>query len=165
MSAAADWPDGLSEALKAIRTRPLFVMRLQVLPIVDIGQTPGARRMVGLVPGGTFAGERLSGEVVSAADWQDRRADGVVKLDVRAILETDDGALIAMTYQGLRHGPPEVMARLARGEPVDPADYYFRISPTFETAAPKYDWLNRVLALGTGHREPDGPVYSVFEVL
>jgi hypothetical protein len=70
-----------------------------------------------------------------------------------------------MTYRGLRHGPPDVVARIEKGEVVDPVSYYFRTNPLFETAAAKYDWLNRIVAIGIGHRRADGPVYSVFEVL
>jgi hypothetical protein len=70
-----------------------------------------------------------------------------------------------MTYRGLRHGPADVIERLERGEAVDPERYYFRISPLFETAAPRYDWINRVIAVGIGHRLAEGPVYSIFEVL
>jgi hypothetical protein len=70
-----------------------------------------------------------------------------------------------MTYSGIRTGSPDVLARLAKGAPVDPAEYYFRISPLFSTATPKYERLNRVLAIGIGHRLPEGPVYSIFEVL
>jgi len=70
-----------------------------------------------------------------------------------------------MTYAGVRAGSPEVLARLAKGAPVDPTEYYFRINPLFDTGDAKYAWLNRVVALGAGHRLPDGPVYSVFEVL
>jgi hypothetical protein len=81
------------------------------------------------------------------------------------MLETEDGALIGMRYEGLRAGPPEVLARLGRGEPVDPAEYYFRITPTFETGHPTYAWINRLVAVGQGHRPPGGPVYTVFEVL
>ena len=61
--------------------------------------------------------------------------------------------------------PPDVVARIDRGESVDPASYYFRISPFFETAAASYAWLNRVVAVGIGHRTPAGPIYSIFEVL
>ena len=89
----------------------------------------------------------------------------VVVLDVRLLLRTDDGEHIYMSYRGLRHGPAEVMARLAAGEPVDPATYYFRIAPVFETAAKKYDWINKIVAVGTGRREATGPIYSVHEVL
>ena len=81
------------------------------------------------------------------------------------MLRTDDGALIGMTYQGFRHGPAAVIERLNRGEPVDPSEYYFRTAPLFETSAPKYDWLNRIVAIATGDRKPEGPIYEVFEVL
>jgi hypothetical protein len=80
-------------------------------------------------------------------------------------MKTSDEALIAMTYRGVRYGPADVIKRIEHGEAVDPASYYFRINPMFETAAVNYDWLNRILAVGIGHRQPDGPVYSVFEVL
>jgi hypothetical protein len=158
--------DGLPEVLKTVRTRPLFVMHLRVRPLVVVGATPGVNRRIGLVPGGSFEGERLSGEVIDGgSDWQAVRADGSTTLDVRLVMKTNDDATIAMTYRGVRHGPTDVIERLERGEAVDPASYYFRINPMFETAAANYGWLNRVLALGIGHRQPDGPVYSVFEVL
>src|SRR5579871_2279074 len=118
--------DDLPEALKSVRTRPLFVMRLSVRPILDLGVTAGPHRRIGVVFGGAFAGERLSGEVMDGgADWQDVRRDGATTLDVRLILKTDTGALIGMTYRGLRHGPAEVMEKMARGEPIDAASYYF----------------------------------------
>jgi hypothetical protein len=84
---------------------------------------------------------------------------------VRITLETDDGQLIYMTYRGIRHGPAEVMARLAKGEAVDPASSYFRTTPAFETASQKYDWLNRIVSVASGRREKSGPVYEVYEVL
>jgi hypothetical protein len=70
-----------------------------------------------------------------------------------------------MTYTGIRHGPPDVMARLGRGEPVDPASYYFRIVPTFQAAEGRYEWLNRIVAVADGQRLPEGPVYQVYEIL
>ena len=116
--------------------------------------------------GGTFQGERLRGTVLpGGADWIIVRGDGATTLDVRLVLETDDKALIGMTYRGMRHGPAAVMERLNRGEMVDPSEYYFRTAITFETAAAKYDWLNRIIAIGTGRRPPEGPVYEIFEVL
>ena len=151
--------------LQSIQMRPLFVMRLDVKPMVMVGDTPGAFRRVGIVPSGTFAGERLSGKVLDGgSDWQTVRSDGSTTLDVRLILETDDGAHITMAYRGIRHGAADVIQRLEKGEEVDPASYYFRINPLFEAPAGKYEWLNRVVAIGTGHRFADGPVYSVFEV-
>jgi hypothetical protein len=150
-----------------IQTRPLFEIQLQVPSVVDIGATPLGRRRIAAVTGGQFHGERLRGTVVGApaGDWLLQRADGVTVLDVRLLLRTDDGEHIYMSYRGLRHGPAEVMARLAAGETVDPATYYFRIAPVFETAATKYEWLNKVVAVGTGRREPTGPIYVVEEVL
>lgn len=149
-----------------IRTRHLFALRLQVAGMQAIGATPSGGRRIGLVAGGTFQGERLNGTVLpGGADWLMDRGDGSTTLDVRLVLQTDDGAAIGMTYRGMRHGPADVMQRVARGERVDPASYYFRTSVAFETAAPTYDWLNRVIAIGTGDRLPEGPVYDVFEVL
>jgi Protein of unknown function (DUF3237) len=158
--------DDLPEVLKNVRTRPLFVMHLNVRPLVVVGATPGINRRIGLVPGGSFEGERLSGQVMDGgSDWQGVRTDGSTSLDVRLVLKTHDDAMIAMTYRGVRHGPTDVIQRMERGEAIDPSTYYFRISPMFETASASYDWLNRILAIGIGHRRPDGPVYSVFEVL
>jgi len=156
----------LPEFMKNVRTKPMFAMRLDVRPLLIVGATPGAYRRVGVVTGGSFEGERLSGAVLDgASDWQTVRNDGSTTLNVRLVLKTEDGALIGMTYQGLRHGPPDIIARIEKGEVVDPASYYFRINPLFETEAAKYDWINRVIAVGIGHRFADGPVYSVFEVL
>ena len=158
--------DKLPEVLKRVRTQPLFVMRLDVRKLLIVGATPGAYRRIGVVPGGSFEGERLSGDVLDGgSDWQTVRNDGTTTLNVRLVLKTKDDALICMTYQGVRHGPPDVLERIEKGEVVDPTSYYFRINPLFETAAAKYDWLNRVVGVGIGHRSPDGPIYSVFEVL
>ena len=152
--------------LAEVRTKPLFVMKLDARPPLVIGETPVTRRQVRVIFGGRFEGERLSGNVLDGgSDWQAIRADGCTVLDVRLTLETDDGALICMTYRGLRHGPAEVMARIEKGQVVDPASYYFRINPMFETASATYAWLNRILGVGIGHRFEDGLVYNVFELL
>jgi hypothetical protein len=86
---------------------------------------------------------------------------------LRITLETDAGAcaLIYMTSFGLRHGPPEVLAALARGEPVDPSRYYFRTAPRFETSAPQYAFLNRLIAISWGDRRASGPIYAIEEIL
>jgi hypothetical protein len=157
--------DELPAALWQLQTRPLFVVRLDVKPLVVVGDTPGAFRRVGIVTSGTFAGERLSGKVLDGSnDWQDVRTDGSTTLDVRLTLQTDDSVYLTMAYRGVRHGPTDVMARLDRGEAVDPAEYYFRTLVTFEASAGPYAWLNGIVGVGIGHRFPDGPVYSVFEV-
>src|SRR5580704_19239695 len=157
--------DSLPETLKSVRTRPLFVLKEAVPPLFVVGQTPNGFRRIGVVPGGSFEGERLSGEVVSGNDWQSVRTDSCIKLDVRLLLKTTDGALIVMTYTCLRAGSPSIIEKLDRGEPVDPASYYFRMNPMFETSSRKYDWINRIIAIGIGHRLADGPVYNIFEVL
>lgn len=149
-----------------IRTAPLLTLTLKVGPLQKLGAGPMGERLVGVVDGGTFEGERLRGTVMpGGSDWIIARPDGVMQLDVRLVLKTDDDALIGMTYRGWRHGPEAVMARLGRGEPVDPSEYYFRTTVMFETGAAKYLWLTRMAAVGTGHRPPGGPVYHVFEVL
>jgi Protein of unknown function (DUF3237) len=156
----------LPGVLKEIRVRPLLTMKLAVQPLIIVGETPLTTRRIGIVFGGVFEGERLSGEVLDGgSDWQSVRRDGSTLLDVRLNLRTEDGALLGVTYKGIRQGPPDVIARLERGEPVEPERYYFRINPMFETASEKYAWLNNILSIGTGHRFADGPVYNLFEVL
>jgi len=154
------------ERMAEIRTTHLFTLTLAVGGMQPIGATPAGNRRIGLVAGGTFEGARLRGKVLpGGADWIIVRPDGVTTLDVRLVLETDDGAAIGMTYRGLRHGPAAVMDRLNRGEIVDPSTYYFRTAVAFETASAKYAWLNSAIFVGTGDRPPSGPVYDVFEVL
>jgi hypothetical protein len=149
-----------------IRTAHLLTLKLAVSGMQPIGETPAGNRRIGLVAGGTFEGPKLHGTVLpGGADWIIVRPDGVTTLDVRIVLQTDDGAAIGLTYKGLRHGPAAVMEKVNAGQPVDPSDYYFRIAITFETAAPKYAWLNKVFGIGTGSRPPEGPVYEIFEVL
>jgi hypothetical protein len=155
----------LPQVLTQVRSRTLFQLREAVPPLYVVGQTPNAFRRIGVVTGGSFQGERLSGEVVSGNDWQDVREDDCTRLDVRLLLRTTDDALIVMTYQCLRSGSADTLAKLDRGEAVDPASYYFRFIALFETSAPKYDWINRIVAVGIGERLADGPLYNVFEVL
>jgi hypothetical protein len=156
----------LPPGMQNINLRPLFAFQLAVNPPSVIGKTPGWDRRIGEITGGTFEGERLRGKILSGgSDWQSLRADGVLSLNVRCIMQTDDGALIGLTYQGMRHGPAEVMEKIAKGETVSPADYYLRIQPLLETASEKYAFLNRMLTVGIGHRLAAGPIYNVFEVL
>jgi hypothetical protein len=124
---------------------------------------PGAADVAALPERGALAAPVGGG--VFDPDWQDLRKDDCTKLDVRLLLKTTDGALIVMTYQCLRSGSAETLAKLDRGEAVDPASYYFRFIALFETSAPKYDWINRIVAIGIGERLADGPLYDVFEVL
>jgi hypothetical protein len=143
-------------------------MRVEVVvpPPQKLGAVPQGTRVIAAIAGGTFEGPRLRGKVLpGGGDWTLLRHDGVLELDLRITLETDDGALIGMSSFGLRHGPAEVLAALSRGEPVDPSKYYFRTAPRFETSAPQYAFLNRVIAIASGDRRVGGPIYSIEEIL
>lgn len=144
----------------------LLELRLQVSQPAITGATPLGERRIATITGGTFAGPRLNGTVhANGGDWILAHPDGSVVLDVRCLLETDDGARIYMTYRGYRHGPADVIARVNRGEKVDPASFYFRTAPFFETGHEKYLWLNTLVTVGSGYRTPEGPIYRVFSVL
>ena len=149
-----------------IETRPLFQINAEVSePQITPGGPIGDRRFIPVI-GGTFEGERLRGKMLSGgSDCQLMRADGVADLDVRVTLQCDDGAIIFMKGLGLRHGPAEVMQRLAAGEDVDPSEYYFRESIMFEAPSGPYEWLNRVLAIGKGRRGLNSVIIDAFEVL
>jgi hypothetical protein len=150
----------------ALATRPLMILSAVLGPAQRLGETPAGDRKIVPVLGGSVAGDRLSGRILpGGGDWAVTRADGVLLLDVRLTIEAADGALIFCRYEGMRHGTPEAMARLAAGAPVDPSEMYFRIAPRFETAAPQHAWLNRLLAVGIGERLPEGPRYHIHEVL
>ena len=88
-----------------------------------------------------------------------------VKLDVRGTLRTDDGHLIYSYYHGILHTSPEVFQRVARGETVDPSEYYFQTAPFYETGSEKYGWLNRVVAVAVGRMAPLWVGYSVYAIL
>jgi hypothetical protein len=146
--------------------RLLMSMQVAVAHPQKIGAVPHGTRVTAPIESGRFDGPQLRGKVLpGSGDWLLYRGDGVVELDLRATLETDDGALIHLTSFGLRHGPPEVMAALGRGESVDPSTYYFRTAPRFDTGHPKYAFLNRLLAVATADRRPEGPVYTIHQVL
>lgn len=133
-------------------------------PVV-IGPIPtGIRRVVPVV-GGTMTGPLLDGIVLGhGADSQTIRDDGTVVIDARYLLRTTDGADIEITDRGFRHGSPDVMRRLASGEPVDPSEYVMRTSIRLETADERYGWVNHTTFIGSGGRLPSGVVVSVFAV-
>ncbi|TSA14292.1 MAG: DUF3237 domain-containing protein [Betaproteobacteria bacterium] len=145
--------------------KPLYTSRIDIAVPLDLGQTPGGRRRIVKILGGAFSGARMSGRVLpGGADWQIVRSDGILEVEARYTLETDDGALISITNRGLRHGPAEVMRRLGAGEAVDPAEYYFRTTPVFETGAPGYAWLNGIIAVAVGERRADAVIITAYEV-
>src|SRR5262252_4299102 len=129
-------------------SRLLMMLQVVVPPPQKLGAVPQGTRVIAPITGGTFEGERLRGKVLpGGGDWTLLRSDGVLELDLRVTLATDDGALIHMSSFGLRHGPQAVLDALARGEHVDPSAYYFRTTPRFETAHAKYTFLNKLLAV------------------
>lgn len=158
-------PDVTVPALAVPELDLLAHLDVRVGPPVEVGETPrGVRRLIPIV-GGRVAGRRLNGAVLAGgSDVQLVRPDGVAEIEARYVLELDDGARVYVHNTGVRHGPPEVMAALARGEEVDPAAVYFRTRAAFETAAPAHAWLTRGLFLGTGARLPDRVVVDFHHV-
>jgi hypothetical protein len=132
---------------------------------IAVGETAqGLRRVVPIV-GGVIQGVRLNGTILNAgADYQVIGPDGFTRLEARYVARLDDGSMLYIENSGVRFGPPAVMARMTRGEPVDPAEVYFRTTPRFETAAPPHQWLTRPLFIASGARHPDRVALSVFEV-
>ncbi len=133
--------------------------------MLNIGQTPAGVRRIAPVTGGHFTGERLAGEVLpGGSDWVVNRADGVMLIDVRLALKTDDGALIYLSYQGRFLAEPEAMARFSKGVLLDASEYSLAMVARFECGDERYRWLNNVIAVGTGEQTATGPIYSIFEV-
>lgn len=143
-----------------------FEIAVDVHAPLDLGQTQAGHRRIVHIAGGLVSGRRLQGRVLpGSADWQILRADGTGDLDARYTIQADDGALIYVGNRGIRHGPPEVLERLNRGERVDPTSYYFRSAASFETSAPQYAWLTRAVVIGVGERYPDKVVIRFWELL
>jgi hypothetical protein len=141
-------------------------LAVQVGQPQQIGRTArGVRRLIPIL-GGDASGDGWRATVLpGGADFQLLVGDSLAELDARYVLQTDGGDLIYVQNRALRTGTPEVMARLARGESVDPAQVYFRCSPSFETASPSLGWITGRMFVGTGERHPDKVVMRFFEVL
>jgi len=145
-----------------------FLMRVaaDVGEPVTMGGGPLGERRVVAITGGTFEGPRLQGTIVpGGADWQIVRADGVLDIDARYALRTEAGVLIRVVSQGYRHGPPEVLAALGRGEEVPARKYFFRTVMRFETGAPALQWLNRTIAVATAQRKARQVLLEAYQLL
>ena len=152
--------------MDGLATELLFEMSMVLEPIQAVGATPNGDRRIRYVKGGSFSGPELRGEVLpGGGDWLLLRPDGARTLDVRLTLRTDDGHLIYIVSRGILHVSPETFQRLAAGEEVDPAEYYFRTTPLFETAAEKLDWLNRIVAVSVGRLSATTAVQTIYAVL
>jgi Protein of unknown function (DUF3237) len=131
----------------------IFTARVIVDPPLDLGDIAKGKRRIVPIIGGDFSGPKLRGKVLpGGADWQILRSDGVDELEARYTLCTDDDALIYVRNHALRHGPAEVMAALAAGDPVKPDRYYFRGTTFFETSAVRYGWIGKHIIVCTGER-------------
>jgi len=153
------------DAMPEIKTEFLFTIALEV-QVSNLGDTPYGSRRVGRFGTGNFEGPKLKGTVLpGGACWMLMRRDGVLEIEVRITLETDDKQQIYMTWRGFRHGPGEVIDRLNRGDTVDPETYYFRTTPYFETSSEKYGWMNCICSIATGSRKAGRRTFDVFQVL
>lgn len=147
------------------RLELLCHVAVKIAPPQLVGPVLTGERRIIPITGGRFEGQRLRGEILpGGADWQIVTADGTAMLEARYTLRTDDGALIYIRNVGVRHGPPEVLAAIARGEAVDPARYYFRATPGFETGHKEYAWLNRIICVCTGVRTKEDVLLDFYEV-
>lgn len=148
------------------RLTRVFRLDATVGPPLDLGETARGRRRIVPLTGGTFTGPDLSGTLVpgASADWQLVLPDGTALGDIRYTLRTDAGDLLAVRSRGVRHGHPDVLARLGRGEPVDAREYTFRAATEIETAAPALDWLNKGIFISVAGRGPGAVIYETYLV-
>lgn len=138
-------------------------LTVELADIIEMGQGRGGARRIIPIVGGTVSGPKLNGRVLNiGADWQTVYATGLAQLDTRYAFETDDGAVIEILNFGLRHGPDAVMARVAKGETVDPSEYYMRTHARLETGDPRYEWVNRTLFVGTGGRNKNSVEIALY---
>jgi hypothetical protein len=133
---------------------------------LELGDTARGRRRIVPLTGGTFTGPELNGTLVpgAGADWQTVLPEGTALGDVRYTLRTERDDLLYVQSRGVRHGSPEVLARLAHGEDVDPSEYTFRTSSQIESGAPDLDWLNKGVFIGVGGRQAGGVIYETYLV-
>jgi hypothetical protein len=152
-----------------IATVALFDIVVDLNPRLNFGDGPLGRRVLFGAAGGSFDGPKLRGDVVAGGgDWALFGPDGTMTLDVRLTLRTHDDELVHMSYGGRWVVPPEARAEMAdpvRRYQVDPAHYYFRTNPLFETGSPRFSWLNEIVCVGSGYLVEGGVAYHVEQVL
>jgi len=156
----------MTDAALAPALEFIFSAQVTVDPALDLGDVGKGGRRIVPITGGHFSGPRMRGRVLpGGADWQVLRSDGTAELEARYMLRTDDGVLFYARNHALRHGPPDVIAALAAGGPVDPASYYFRGATFFETSDARYSWLTKHIVVCTGEREPAVVKLKFFKLL
>ncbi|MEM7116659.1 MAG: DUF3237 domain-containing protein [Chloroflexota bacterium] len=138
---------------------------VKLSPIVEMGNGRFGKRRIIPIIGGEARGERVNGKILNVgADWQTVLADGTAELVARYAFETDDGAVIEIDNYGFRHGPPDVISALVRGDDVDPSAYYMRTMARLETGDPRYAWVNNRLFVGSGSRQAESVKIALYEV-
>jgi Protein of unknown function (DUF3237) len=154
----------MSDELPDPRLRKVYRLEATLARPVDLGDTAQGRRRIVPMTGGAFTGAKINGTLLpgASADWQILLADGTTLGDIRYTLQTDRGDLLYVQSRSVRHGSPEVLARLGRGEDVDASEYTFRTSTQIETAAPELDWLNKGVFISVGGRQPAGVIYETY---
>ena len=153
-------------ALPAPRLRHVYRLDAELDDPADLGNTPQGHRRIVALTAGRAEGPDFHAELLATggADWQIVRPCGSSVADIRYTLETDRGALLYVRSHGIRHGTPDVLARLAAGEDVDPSEYTFRTTVTIETSAAELAWLNDGVFIAVGARRPHGVSYDVYLV-
>jgi len=145
---------------------PMFRASVAVASPRALGKTPLGERRIIDITGGEVAGPKLAGRILpGGADWQIIRTDGVAVLEARYTIEAEDGTLVYVQNFGYRHGPADVLAQVHRGEDVDPARYYFRSTPVFETSAHALEWMNRTIAVCSGVRTRERVILDFYAVV
>lgn len=146
-----------------VRFADLSVQVAAPIEVGDVGR--GVRRLIPIVGGTCTARDWTARVLPGGADFQLVVSQRMARLEARYVLETDAGDRIYVHNDAVRTAAPEVMARLVRGEPVDPALVYFRCAPRFEASAPALAWIMERVFLGTGLRRPNDVVMRFFEVM
>ncbi len=156
----------MNDRLPSPSLKPVYRLEATVGEPLDLGDLAQGRRRIVPLTSGNFAGPELNGTLLpgSSADWQVVLRDGTALGDIRYTLQTDGGDLLYVQSRGVRHGCPEVLERLGRGEDVDASEYTFRTSTQIETAAPELDWLNKGIFISVGGRQPGAVIYETYLV-
>jgi hypothetical protein len=156
----------MTDQLPDPRLTQVYRLEATVATPLDVGDVAQGHRRIVALTGGTFTGPEINGVLLagSSADWQIVLPDGTALGDIRYTLQTDAGDLLYVRSRGVRHGSAEVLARLGRGEEVDPGEYTFRTSTEIETAAPHLDWLNKGIFISVGARQSSGVIYETYLV-